>query len=323
VELFDRLPGGSIYLGRLSPWLVAAFYVLLLGITLNWSRFKDSFRSMAARVPNISLLTVLTALFALTLLVWRSAATLPDGDLHMTFLNVGSADAVLIQTPSGRSVLVNGGPSASELSDDLGRRLPVFNRRLDWLIVASTEEEQMAALPRVLDRYPPRGVLWSGNVEASYSARQVDIWIADHATPITYAEIGRQLDLGDGAILEVQSQGPRGSVLLIRWREFRALLPVGMSAGTLEELEYGKTIGPVDVLLLADSGYYGTNTVDWVDNLHPQLAVLSVAAGDADGLPDRETLDAVTGYPLLRTDRNGWIEVSTNGTEMRVEAERE
>ena len=75
-------------------------------------------------------------------------------------------------------------------------------------------------------------------------------------------------------------------------------------------------------LLLADSGYFATNSVDWVDNLHPQLVVLSVAAGDPDGLPSPEALDSVGGYPLLRTDRNGWIKVSTNGTEMRVEAER-
>ena len=57
---------------------------------------------------------MLTALLALTLLLWRSVAALPDGDLHVTFLSVGSADAVLIQTPSGRSVLVNGGPSVSK-----------------------------------------------------------------------------------------------------------------------------------------------------------------------------------------------------------------
>ncbi len=322
VELFDRLPGGTLYLGNASPWLVGVVYLLLFGVTLAWPGLKGTREALKARLGNISLAAVLTALLALMLLVWRSVAALPDGNLHLTFLSVGSADAVLIQTPSGRTVLVNGGPSASELSDDLGRRLPVFRRKLDWLVIGSTAENQVAALPRILERYPPQRVLWSGNVDASFSSRQLDTLLAEGGIPIVNAEPGQRLELGDEAFLEVKTVGPRGSVLLLEWRDFRALLPVGMSAKTLEELEYGNAIGPVDVLLLADSGYFATNSVDWVDNLHPQLAVLSVAPGDPDGLPDPEALDSVGGYPLLRTDRNGWIEVSTDGTEMRVEVER-
>jgi competence protein ComEC len=322
VELFDRLPGGTLYLGSTSPWLVGGFYVLLFGVTLGWPQVRASLDSLRARARSISLAFVLLALFALTLLVWRSAATLPDGDLHITFLSAGSADAVFIQTPSGRSILINGGPSVSELSDDLGRRLPVLRRRLDWLVIASPLENQVAALPRLIERYPPRQVLWSGNVDASYSARQMDLVLAEGGIPVVYAEAGQRLELGDGAFIEIQAAGPRGSVLLIEWRDFRALLPIGMDSRTLEELEYGGSIGPVEVLLLADSGYFATNTVDWVDNLNPQLVVLSVAAGDEHGLPDPEVLDAVAGYPLLRTDRNGWIEISTDGTQMRVEVER-
>jgi competence protein ComEC len=322
VELFDRIPRGTLYLGNTSPWFVGGFYVLLFGGTLGWPQIKAGWDSLRARVRNISLITVLLALFALTLLIWRSAAALPDGQLHVTFLSVGSADAVFIQSPSGRTVLVNGGPSTSQLSDDLGRRLPVLKRKLDWLVIASPLEGQVASLPRILDRYPPQYVLWSGNVDASYSARQVDVQLADASIPVAYAEVGQRLDLGDGAYVEVEAAGPRGSVLLVQWRDFRALLPVGMSASTLQDLEYGNKIGPVDVLLLADSGYYATNTVDWIDNLHPQLVVLSVAPGDPDGRPDPEVIDAIGGYPLLRTDRNGWIKVSTDGTEMRVEAQR-
>ncbi|HEY6073351.1 MAG TPA: ComEC/Rec2 family competence protein, partial [Anaerolineales bacterium] len=322
VEWFDRLPGGTLYLGNTSPWLVGGFYVLLFGGTLGWPHLKQRLEALRARVQHIPLMVVLVALLALTLLIWRSVAGMPDGNLHVTFLSVGSADAVFIQTPSGRTVLVNGGPSISKVSDELGRRLPVFRRKLDWLVVGSTAEDQVASLPRLLERYPPQSVLWSGNVDASFSSRQVDEMLAESGTPIIDAEQGQKLDLGDGAFLEVRAVGPRGSVLLLQWRDFRALLPVGMSADTLQQLEYGNAIGPVDVLLLADSGYFATSSRDWVDNLHPQLVVLSVAAGDPNGLPDPEALDSAGGYPLLRTDRNGWIEVSTDGTEMSVEAQR-
>jgi competence protein ComEC len=323
VDLFNRAPNGTIFLGDFSIWFAVTFYAALFGVTFNWSRLKELYASLGARLRNLSLITILGALFVMTLLTFRAASTSPDGNLHITFLDVGSADAVLIQTPAGRAVLVNGGPSAARLSEDLGRRLPFLSRKLDWLVIASTDEDQLAALPRVLDRYPPDNVLWSGNLQASFSARQLDVWLAEHAAPVTRAEPGQKLNLGDGASIEVQTVGPRGSVLLIQWKDFRALLPVGVSADTVEELEFGNAIGPVDVLLMADSGFAPTNPPDWIENLNPKLIVLSVAAGDEDGLPHEAALEAAGGYTLLRTDRNGWISVSTDGFEMRVQAERE
>jgi hypothetical protein len=49
---------------------------------------------------------------------------------------------------------------------------------------------------------------------------------------------------------------------------------------------------------------------------------LSVATGDPLGRPDPETLDALQGYAVLRTDRNGWIELSTDGKKLWAEVER-
>jgi len=78
----------------------------------------------------------------------------------------------------------------------------------------------------------------------------------------------------------------------------------------------------VDVFLLADSGYAPSNPPDVVENLNPELVVLSVSAGDPDGLPSQDVLDSLEGYSLLRTDRSGWITVITDGDAMRVEVER-
>lgn len=322
VELFDRVPHGTIYLGDSSIWIVASFYIALLTATFNWERIKEWFNSLAGSLRTVALTATLVILFACTVVLWRSAATAGDGQMHVTFLDVGSADAVLIQTPEGRNILINGGASTSELSDELGRRLPFFSRKLDWLVIASTQENQLAALPRVVERYPPDNVLWSGNVQASFSAQTLDKFFAEKGIPVSRAEAGQRLELGGGSFIEVLAAGPRGSVLLIQYKNFSALLPIGLSDGTLEELEFGNTIGKVDVFLLADSGFEISNPPDMIQNINPQLTILSVAAGDPDGLPAQSVLESLDGYSLLRTDRSGWITVSTDGDTLHVEVER-
>jgi beta-lactamase superfamily II metal-dependent hydrolase len=111
-------------------------------------------------------------------------------------------------------------------------------------------------------------------------------------------------------------------VLLVEWQGFRALLPVGMNFDTLAELDNGNKIGRVSVLLLADSGFAQVNPPEWIAALHPPLAILSVAAGDPDGLPEQSVLDELAGTKLLRTDWNGWIEVSTDGIGLWVDVEK-
>lgn len=315
VELFDRLPHSVIVLGDFSFLFILLFYTLLFLWTFSRERAKTV---LAAAVSPAALLA---SLGAITFLAWNAAFAIPDGRLHLTFLNVGSADAVLITTPGGRHILVNGGPSPSALSSSLGRRLSPLNRSLDWLIIAAPQEEQVAALPTVLDRFPAQNVLWAGNPEASYSSRRLNERLTKSGVPITRAAPGYALDLGYGGRLEVLTATPRGAVLLVTWGEFRALLPVGLNYDALERLDYGKKVGPVDVLLLADSGYAPLNREDWMSALRPQVLILSVAADDRLGRPDKNLLHLTAGRTLLRTDRQGWIEVITDGWRLWVEVE--
>jgi len=318
VELFAQLPHGVLILGDFSLLFVVLFYAMLLSWTFAGSRLKSLFATRLL-APATLLIGVLGLI---AFLVFRAALTAPDGFLHITFLDVGSADTILIQTPSGRAVLINGGPSPSRLSDAIGRRLSPFARKLDYLVIASTREDQVAALPSTLERFPPDAVLWAGKSEASYSSRQVEVMLTGQSIPISYATTASGLDLGSGARLEVLSVTPRGAVLLLSWNGFRTLLPIGANFDSLAELENGAAIGPVSVLLLADSGYAPLNPPEWIANLKPQVVILSVEAGDSDGLPDQVTLDTMKDISLLRTDENGWIHVSTDGEKMWVEVEK-
>ena len=323
VELFNRVPHGTLFLGDFSIWFVILFYAALLSLTFGWSRLGELIHAARERASVIGVGSVILVLSLALLLISRAASAFPDKLLHVTFLDVGSADAVLIKTPSGKSVLINGGSSVTILSDELGRRLSAFDRKLDWLVIANTQEDQVAALLRIIERYPPDAVLWSGNKQGSFSSRVLDEYLTLQAIPVTIAEQNQTLDLGDGATLKILTTGSRGSVILIEWKNFRALLPVGMSFEALDELRNGASVGPVSVLSLADSGYAPSNPPEWIANLNPELIVLPVAAGDIDGMPDAETLETIKDHSLLRTDENGWIEITTNGEQMWVNVERD
>ncbi len=310
-EFFAGFPGGVFLLGEISLLAALFFYVVLFVITFAWSKFKN------AATPPIfaSLLAVLA------FLAWRSIFNLPDGRLHVLFMDVGSADGVLITTPGGRYVLINGGESPSKLADQLGRRIPPFNRGIDSLVVASTLENETGALPKVVEQYKPKTILWAGNPEASFSARELKDWVSSTHTPLLAAETGSKLDLGDGVTLEVLSVSPRGAVLVLEMGSFKTILPIGINFDVLTALENGYRLGPATAVLLADSGYGPSNPEDWLANLQPQMVILSVASDDPDGLPAKDVIKPFENINLLRTDQTGWIDLASNGTQLWVTAQ--
>jgi competence protein ComEC len=304
-----------LVLGGFGLLSVILYYGLLLGLTFSGNRLRE--RLIAFKpAPVVAVLSIAAVL------VWRAALSAHDGRLHLTFLDVGTGEAVLVTTPSGRYALIDGGPSPSRLSDGLGRRLPLFHRQLDFLIVASPRQDAIAALPRVVARFPPANVLWCGPPSPSRAGDDLRSTLIEAGIEITPAQAGQSLDLGQGAELRVLTSGSRGAILLLEWGSFRALLPLGADYEDLESLGMGRDVDPVTALLLAEGGFSQLNPPEWIQNLRPQLVLLSIAPDNPDGLPDRETMEALGGYSLLRTDRNGWIHISTDGEQMWVEVER-
>jgi competence protein ComEC len=109
VEWFASIEGGLLVLGQVSGIVVIMYYLLLLGITFWRGSIMD-------HLPTVRPALFLVIIAAMTALTWRTVTTLPDGKMHITLLDVGAGDAILIETPTGRYVLVGGGSSPSRLS---------------------------------------------------------------------------------------------------------------------------------------------------------------------------------------------------------------
>lgn len=314
-ELLARLPLAARATGPIGLGWIIAFYLALLTLSLARQRLN----ALSALVKPAALFL---ALAALCVVAWRAYLSLPDGLLHLTVLDVGAAgrsgDALLIETPSGGRLLLGGGPSPNRLAQALGRRVAIGGRKLDWLVVAGTQENQVGALGSGLERFLPQRVLWSGSALSSPSALALQKAVVEAQLPVLPAETGQTFDLGDEVLLEVLTASERGVVLRLRYGNFRALLPLGEAV----DPQAGYALGPYSGLLLAGNGDAALNSPALLAAAQPQVLLLSVAAGDENGLPHPELLAAVASYNLLRSDQRGWIELSTDGTRMWLATEK-
>jgi competence protein ComEC len=326
VEFFASLPVVTLPLGGARAVPVGLMYTALAGLT--WlSRIPSERRprvlsavaaSAASRLPAGA---AMLGLSILTGLVWTGAARRPDGLLHLTVLDVGAGDSVLIESPTGRHVLVDGGESPVALSDALGRRLSPTGNQIDWVVVAGTGEENLAGIAGIIEQFRVRGALIAGAPGWAAYGRLIDV-LEESSCPVVAALAGQALDLGGGARLEVVAVQDRGSAWILTHGRLRVLLAAAAGADLVEALSGDQRQAPVTAVLVPQGGAAESNPADWLAGLQPQLALISVDAGNRAGLPDPETLAALAGSAILRTDLNGWIELTSDGNELWVEVER-
>ena len=320
VEGLGSIPGGLLGLSQTSPWIWFGFYALLFGMTfLGYSTLANGFKQIRAILTpkfGLSLCAILT------ILVWMGVTSAPNGLLELILFEDGPPGTLLVRTPTGRSVLISGGSYTSQLSQQIGERLPLFHRDLDFWIVAPAGIQNLTNLTLGLGEFSIRQVLWAGEGSPGKAGLSLQQDISDEGIPLNLAEPGQVLNLGGGASLRVLTITPSGTVLLLEWNSFRALLPVGTLEDQGEILTAASAItGPVTVLLLEGSGTTISNPPEVVEALRPQLILVNP---DLSGCPANcPTVLSLSGYNLLRTDQNGWIEISTDGDKMWISIEKE
>ncbi len=238
------------------------------------------------------------ALVFLLALAWFALRSLPDGRLHVWFLDVGQGDAILIRTPDGRHILVDGGPSPSALLDQLGEVLPFWARSLDLVVLTHPDADHAAGLIPVFDRYRVAGVVDTVSPGEKNSAA----WLAAAgASKARRQEAVRGLRIVAGAlvltVLNPASQnspiddGNNGSIVLrLDYGRSSALL-TGDAEGEAEQAMLAAGVPlRADVLKVGHHGSSASTSAQFLAAVQPRLAVISVGAENRFGHPSPELL---------------------------------
>lgn len=222
-QTFASFPFASMPAHLANPALLVSYYAAMAAgvwFASNPRAHSQLIKSLALKlaVPGSAAISyivfyragkwLVAALVVLASLVWIGVLTAPDGRLHISFFDVGGAQAVLIQTPDGKNILVDGGPSPEKLNTALGSKLPFWQRRLHLVVLTAPEPSRLPGLINVLRRYQVDRVLESetrllpqGTLPASYYEWRREI--KNRSIPSTTAAAGQRVDLGSGYRLEV------------------------------------------------------------------------------------------------------------------------
>ena len=248
---------------------------------------------------------VQVGLTILILIVSRVGVISSGGQLRFFFLNVGQGDALLILTPENISILIDTGPDISVVSG-LGKYLS--NRKIDYLIITHPDKDHSGGLSDILSSY----VVLNYIGEKSTLTSNLKLYNSIIS--------GDELNLGCCVNFHFynlnnpsQDTNERSIAVLVHMGAL-SLFAAGDLPSKLED-QLAPVIGHIDILKV---GHHGSNTSTddyFLNEIKPEIAVISVGKNNKYGHPKSVTLGRLKAIKatILRTDEVGDVNLTTDG----------
>jgi competence protein ComEC len=321
VEAFSRLPWAELRVPSppvivISLWYVAAWFSFLSG---------SSYRNR----------TVMVVLCLTLTLPWivRLGSMQQDRYLRLTFLDVGQGDAALIQFPSGRTMLIDGGVRHGNF--DVGRlTLAPYLwdqsiNRIDYLVMTHPQADHAGGLVYVLQKFQV-GEIWTNGASKHAEFFNDFTRAASHrGFPIqTTSSASPPVDVDDAFVMVLhpgeQSAGlkdnDRSLVMKVQHGKHSVLFTGDIEARAERELLHWADLLESTVIKVPHHGSRSSIEPAFLIQVCPRIAVISAGTLNSFGHPSPETLAAyhLLGSRIYRTDRDGVVIFITDGEQLRV-----
>jgi len=303
-------------------------------------------KELSAQGGSASGRKILIGLLIVVLIVWFLVLNQRPGRILETdFLNVGQGDAVLIKTPKGQTVLIDGGPD-NKVLEKLSKYFQPLQKRIDIIILTHPHADHVTGLIEVLRRYGIGLVILSGaeiktDVYAEFlkaaKTNSVQILIAEAGQAIHFDD-NLEFDVlspanSDRKVFNKKSEGfgsggndvNNSSIVgKLIYNNFSIMFMADATSKIENQLlAYGDNLKS-DILKVGHHGSKYSSFTNFLSAVSPKVGIIEVGAKNFYGHPSPAALSRLGMFNvnIFRTDQNGDIRVLSNGFTTNIYKEK-
>jgi len=335
VAFFASIPFASFFVSTPTVLEIILFYLLLF-LVVHLKKGK------VVRYLFAGLCLVLI----LDLTFWNLKGFFQK-NLIITFIDVGHGDAILLEFPKGKRMLIDGG-GLHEDRFDIGKNViaPFFwkkkIRRIDYLVLTHPDPDHLKGLNFIASHFSINQ-FWDNGLQGdsepylqlrkTLETKKIKIQSLNRDTTPQMIN-GVQISILNPPPLLVTKEAPprkawdpsflnnHSLVMKLQFKKIDLLL----TGDIQKEAEYGilrkgYPIG-ADILKIPHHGSASSSTPPFLQRVKPTFAILSVGERNIGRLPHPEVLKRYEqmGSKIFRTDKQGAITVITDGDKIEIKS---
>lgn len=281
---------------------------------------------------------IFTTALSLSVLIIFVLFSFNDQKLHIVMCDVGQGDAILISTPNQGQILIDGGPDKSVL-DCLSQNMPFWDRSLEAVILTHPHADHYFGLIDVVERYHLNGFYTEAVKTNSEGYKLLEAKLAEKNLSAKNLSINDNLKDKSGMRIkilwpkldEIEKVDHNNTdidlnglsvVALLTYGNFSILLTGDAGENVMNQI--ANEAGDIDVLKLPHHGSRTGVDDNFLKQVKPEVAVISVGEGNRYGHPARESLQLLESnkVKIFRTDKNGDIKIITDGKAFQIKSSK-
>jgi competence protein ComEC len=263
---------------------------------------------------------VILALLALIVLGAENfSAAKRHTTLRYWLFDVGQGDAMMLETPQGDQVLIDGGPDDS-ITQELSHVMSLNDKDIDLVIVSHNHADHLTGIVEVLKRYTVHKIWISGAIHTTDTYRKFLEEIKKNQIPTEIVKAGTKVtfhDLAGIVLFPFEKQTGKlpdnqHDANIVTYWQFGQQSILAMGDAGIEHEQQLLARGLLRRVTILKVGHHGSATSTSAQLLAktlPKIAVIQVGAHNRYGHPAPATLKRLTDLkiPILRTDQLGTI----------------
>ncbi len=284
-------------------------------------------------------------IFLTLFLLFVFSSTLFGSELIVTVIDVGSiGDSILIQTPRGKNILIDGGfTDLGEFNDfwDAGKDIviPFLKKKgikkIDIIVASHAHADHIGGLIDVMDEFEVGEVLEPGYPYTTRAYRKFLEKIKEKGIPYSNTKRGDILDWEKELKVEVFSPPKKffkgenacnnsSIVIKLTYKKVSFLFNGDIEREVEKNLveNYGEKLKST-ILKVPHHGSDTSSTVKFLKMVKPECAIIPIGKNNTYSFPNSGVVEKyeVLGIRLYRTDLDGNVSIRTDGIKYEVKTE--
>ena len=311
---FSKIDNFIFIMSKISTLFIIIYYIII-SITLYFLS-KNKYKYI------VSLMFIFVIHYNITIF---------NKGLEITYIDVGQGDSIFIKFPNDKSnILIDTGGKVTygnlKNNYSVGKNIVDYLksmgiRKLDYLIITHGDFDHMGDSLYLIDKFKVENVIFNCG---EFNVLEKELIKVLDEKKIKYYSCIKELNIDNNKLYFLQTkkydnENDNSNVIYTEFNGYKFMFMGDAGVEKEKDILDKYNLANIDVLKVGHHGSKTSSSKEYIDEIKPKYAIISVGKNNRYGHPNKEVLNNLDNSKIYRTDQDGSIMFKIKNNKLKIE----
>ena len=311
---FSKIDNFIFIMSKISTLFIIIYYIII-SITLYFLS-KNKYKYI------VSLMFIFVIHYNITIF---------NKGLEITYIDVGQGDSIFIKFPNDKSnILIDTGGKVTygnlKNNYSVGKNIVDYLksmgiRKLDYLIITHGDFDHMGDSLYLIDKFKVENVIFNCG---EFNVLEKELIKVLDEKKIKYYSCIKELNIDNNKLYFLQTkkydnENDNSNVIYTELNGYKFMFMGDAGVEKEKDILDKYNLANIDVLKVGHHGSKTSSSKEYIDEIKPKYAIISVGKNNRYGHPNKEVLNNLYNSKIYRTDQDGSIMFKIKNNKLKIE----